>query len=132
MYNYCSLRRPAPEICPWGPRAAAPRGRWTARLGGEPAAGCWGVCFGGHVRAAARSVVEGCQVEPAEALRVGEYVDFGDLPVRDREAHDRQRLPTGRRDEPGGPVDERQLGEWGKPREGERLPGHRRRTVHHR
>ena len=35
------------------------------------------------------------QVELAEALGVSEQVDFGDLPVGDREAEDDPRLPAG-------------------------------------
>jgi len=40
------------------------------------------------------SVAEDRQVELAQADRVGEDVDFGDLPVLDGEAHDRERLPA--------------------------------------
>src|SRR5215213_9639785 len=51
------------------------------------------------------SVVQERQIEQAEALRVGEYVDLGDLPARDREAHDRERRAArGPRDDPRDPV----------------------------
>ena len=36
------------------------------------------------------SVVQERQVEQPEALRVGEYVDLGDLPAYDRDAHHRE------------------------------------------
>src|SRR5918993_6078918 len=51
------------------------------------------------------SIVQERQVEQPEALRVGEYVDLGDLPARDREAHDRERRAArGPRDDPRDPV----------------------------
>ena len=44
------------------------------------------------------------EVEPAEALGVGQYVDLDDLPAGDREAHDRERLSPRARYGPRGPV----------------------------
>jgi hypothetical protein len=71
-----------------------------------------------------RCVIEGCQVEAGQALGVGEHVDSDDLPVRNGEAHDRQR-PPGRSDyDSGGSVDQRRSHERREPREGERLCGH--------
>lgn len=51
-------------------------------------------------------VVEDRQVEPAEAVGVGEDVDFDDLPAPDREAHDRDRQSF-----------------WGSPNRPKRLDG---------
>src|SRR5262249_34453028 len=50
------------------------------------------------------SVVEDGQVEPAEALGVGDDVDFRDLAARDGEPEDRDRLPGYGRDYARGPV----------------------------
>jgi hypothetical protein len=61
------------------------------------------------------------EVEPAEALGVGEDVDLDDLPARYREAHDRPRHSPRGRYGPRGPVHERRLGEGGQPRVGECL-----------
>src|SRR5918993_5384225 len=78
----------------------------------------------------APSVVQEPQIEQAEALRVGEYVDLGDLPARDREAHHRERRATGGpRDDPRDPVHQRPTREPAKVREGSRLLGHRTRAA---
>jgi hypothetical protein len=42
-----------------------------------------------------------------EALGIGDDVDLGDLPARDREAEDREQAPAGRRDAANRPVHER-------------------------
>src|SRR5215203_607680 len=76
-----------------------------------------------------RSVVEDRQVELAQARGVGEYVDLDNLPARDREAHDRKRLSPWSCDESRGSVHECRSCKGGKPREGERLLGHRPRAA---
>src|ERR687897_2412572 len=64
------------------------------------------------------SIVQERQVEQPEALRVGEYVDLGDLPARDREAHHREsRAARGPRDDPRDPVHQRTTREPAKVRE---------------
>src|SRR3954453_22017645 len=78
--------------------------------------------------AAPRSV-EGAEVEPAQAARVGEQVDLGDPAVGDGEAGDADRLSVPTDHEPGRAVDERRPGQRRELREGERLPGHRRRAA---
>src|SRR5829696_5118225 len=78
---------------------------------------------------AAPSPVEDREVEPAEAVRVGEHVDLDDLPARDREAHDGYRPSVPSRHEPRGPVHERRPRKRGQPREGKRPPGNRPRAT---
>src|SRR5215216_3517644 len=76
------------------------------------------------------SVVQERQIKQAEALRVGEYVDLGDLPARDCEAHDRERRAAGSpRDYARHPVHQRPARELAKVREGSRLLGHRVRAA---
>lgn len=60
----------------------------------------------------------------AEAGRVREDVDFGDLPVPDREAHDGERLPVAGYDDSGGSVYQRWPCERDKAGEAECLSGH--------
>src|SRR5687767_12110327 len=69
------------------------------------------------------------RVKLAEARGVGEYVDCDDLPAPDREAYDRKRSSTPSHDDSCGSVHERRLCEPAKPREGEPLLGHGRRTA---
>src|SRR5262249_28793751 len=72
------------------------------------------------------------QVELAKALGVGEDVDLDDLPVPDREAHDRNWPATWRYDNAGGPVHQCRPHERGEPREGERLLGDGPSAADHR
>jgi hypothetical protein len=74
-------------------------------------------------------VVEEGQVEPVEAIGVGEHVDLDDLPAFDGEAHDRNRPSTPNHDYSCGPVHERRLGEGGNPREGTCTISHTPRTA---
>ena len=60
-------------------------------------------------------VVQDRQVEVAKARLVGEDVDFDDLPLCDREADYGKRPSPWRRDETGGSVHQRWLGELSKP-----------------
>ncbi len=71
------------------------------------------------------SVVEDRQIELAEACGVGEYVDFDDLPARDREAEYDTRSSAGSPHGPSGSVHECQLSGPGTPQEG---VGHGPRT----
>lgn len=49
-----------------------------------------------------RSVLEECQVEPVEALRVGDHIDPDDLAARDGKSHERDRLSANTRDHASG------------------------------
>jgi hypothetical protein len=72
------------------------------------------------------AVVEDRQVELAEALVVGDQVNFDDLAARDREAEYAPRPPARSPHESHGSVHERRLCGPGTPREG---VGHGRRTA---
>jgi hypothetical protein len=75
-------------------------------------------------------VVGDHQFQLTEARRVGEDVDFDDLPAPDREAHDRKRLsPWKPRDDSRSSVHERRSCELDKRRESERLLGNGPRTA---
>jgi len=63
------------------------------------------------------SVVEEHQVEAAEALRVGEYVDLDDLPACDLKAQHDVRPSARRPNDPGSPINERESRRPGTPRE---------------
>lgn len=52
------------------------------------------------------SAIEGGQIEFAEALGVGQDVDFGDLIAVDRESHDREQLAVEHAEQAGRAVDE--------------------------
>src|SRR5215216_8181996 len=52
-------------------------------------------------------LVEDCQVELPESLRVGEEVELDDLAVPHRDGADRERLPVAEGDGPGNAVDQR-------------------------
>src|SRR5215217_9307384 len=94
--------------------------RWIVMVAQSPLGATW----------VAPSVVQERQIEQAEALRVGEYVDLGDLPARDRKAHDRERRAAGSpRYDPRHPVHQRPARELAKVREGSRLLGHRVRPA---
>src|SRR5215216_1475679 len=54
-----------------------------------------------------RQLVEDCQVELPESLRVGEEVELDDLAVPHRDGADRERLPVAEGDGPGNAVDQR-------------------------
>ena len=60
----------------------------------------------GNARNGSALVVEEREIELLESLGVGECVDCDDLPVHDREPHDRERLSVARDDGPGRPVHE--------------------------
>src|SRR5215212_1510691 len=79
----------------------------------------------------ASAVEDRREVEPAEALGVGEYVNLDDFPAPDRETHHREWPSPRGRYESGGSVDERRPREGSKLREGERLPGHGARPPDH-
>jgi len=66
------------------------------------------------------------QVELAEALRIGEHADSGDLPVRDGEAEYDARPAARRPDSSGGSVHEGRLSGPSTPGEG---ADHRRRAA---
>lgn len=76
-------------------------------------------------------VVEQRHIKLAQACWVSENVDFDDLPAGDREAHDGYQPSLWSRDKSRSSVHERWLCEPGKPRERERLRGHRRRVANH-
>src|ERR671910_403686 len=83
--------------------------RWLVMPAQSPPGATW----------VAPSVVQEPQIDQPEALRVGEYVDLGDLPARDREAHHREgRAARGPRDYPRHPVHQRPARELAKVREG--------------
>src|SRR5438093_4328326 len=75
-----------------------------------------------------RSVEDG-QVEPAEALAVGEDVHLDDPSASDREARDRERPPVLEGDGAGRAVDERRPHLDVEAREGERPAGHVGRSA---
>ena len=57
-----------------------------------------------NVSGARPSAVEDGQVEPEEALRVGDHIDFHNLAARDGEPYDRDRLPAHGHDNTRGSV----------------------------
>jgi len=70
--------------------------------------------------AAPLSVVEGGDVELPESCRIGDHVDFNDLPVSDREPQCPRQPPLRCEDDADGSVHNRRLSESHRAREGER------------
>lgn len=78
----------------------------------------------------ARSAEDG-QVEPPQAVRVGDHVDFHDLAARHGEPDDRDRPPVHDRDGACGPVHQGRAQHGGRVVDLEPMPGHGGRAVDH-